>query len=106
MIRCCCDLINAYIQQTLTVDATTVSNAVVAAISVTQITVIPQDAHLFSGTVRQSIDPTGTVSDARLWEVIQQVQFSNILKQYRSGVFEQAAMCCSSAACCDATLCK
>jgi hypothetical protein len=53
----------------------TVSSAAVTPVTVTQITVIPQDAHLFSGTIRQSIDPTATVSDARLWEVIQQVQF-------------------------------
>ena len=38
-----------------------------------QITVIPQDAHLFSGTIRQSLDPMSTASDARLWEVLDQV---------------------------------
>jgi ABC-type transport system involved in cytochrome bd biosynthesis fused ATPase/permease subunit len=72
MTRCYCDLSYAYKQRwPLTL------NPLIAAFTLLlrllQITVIPQDAHLFSGTVRQSIDPTGTVSDARLWEVIQQV---------------------------------
>ncbi|CAM9744809.1 unnamed protein product, partial [Ectocarpus fasciculatus] len=34
------------------------------------VTVISQDAHLFSGNVREAIDPLGQCSDARIWEIL------------------------------------
>ncbi|CBN74323.1 similar to canalicular multispecific organic anion transporter [Ectocarpus siliculosus] len=37
------------------------------------VTVISQDAHLFSGNVREAIDPVGQCSDARIWEIIEMV---------------------------------
>ncbi|CAM9869028.1 unnamed protein product [Ectocarpus sp. 4 AP-2014] len=37
------------------------------------VTVISQDAHLFSGNVREAIDPLGQCSDARIWEIIEMV---------------------------------
>ena len=34
------------------------------------ISVIPQVPFIFKGTVRQNIDPFGTSSDQRIWEVL------------------------------------
>lgn len=39
-----------------------------------RITYIPQDAVLFSGTVRENLDPFGEHTDAEMWEALQAVQ--------------------------------
>eukprot|EP00611_Tribonema_gayanum_P005905 TRINITY_DN1513_c0_g1_i4.p1 TRINITY_DN1513_c0_g1~~TRINITY_DN1513_c0_g1_i4.p1 ORF type:complete len:763 (-),score=226.48 TRINITY_DN1513_c0_g1_i4:801-2846(-) len=50
------------------------------------ITVIPQDAHLFSGTIRQAIDPSGTADDARIWEVIREVGLQEAISALPGGL--------------------
>lgn len=35
-----------------------------------KLSIIPQDAQIFDGTLRENLDPFGTVTDARLWEVL------------------------------------
>ncbi|PWN87324.1 hypothetical protein FA10DRAFT_183067 [Acaromyces ingoldii] len=43
-----------------------------------RLTVIPQDAQLFSGTVRSNLDPFGTCEDAELWNALQRCQLVNV----------------------------
>uniref|UniRef100_A0A1B6LUM9 Multidrug resistance-associated protein 5-like n=1 Tax=Graphocephala atropunctata TaxID=36148 RepID=A0A1B6LUM9_9HEMI len=40
----------------------------------TQLTIIPQDPMLFSGTIRTNLDPFGQYGDERLWEVLEKTQ--------------------------------
>lgn len=35
-----------------------------------RLSIIPQDAQIFSGTLRMNLDPLGTSSDTRLWEIL------------------------------------
>lgn len=39
-----------------------------------KISIIPQDAYLFSGTMRQNLDPLGERSDDELWTVLEKVK--------------------------------
>lgn len=36
-----------------------------------KLSIIPQDAQIFDGTLRENLDPLGTADDARLWEVLE-----------------------------------
>lgn len=38
------------------------------------ITVIPQEPVFFIGTLRNNLDPTGSIDDARLWEALKSVR--------------------------------
>ncbi|XP_054266785.1 ATP-binding cassette sub-family C member 5-like isoform X5 [Macrosteles quadrilineatus] len=40
----------------------------------TQLTIIPQDPVLFSGSVRSNLDPWNSCDDARLWDVLEKTQ--------------------------------
>lgn len=40
-----------------------------------QISIIPQDPVLFSGTIRYNLDPFGNQKDDTLWEVLETVSF-------------------------------
>ncbi|KAG8332965.1 Multidrug resistance-associated protein 5 [Homalodisca vitripennis] len=40
----------------------------------TQLTIIPQDPMLFSGTIRTNLDPFDQYGDDRLWEVLEKTQ--------------------------------
>jgi ABC-type multidrug transport system fused ATPase/permease subunit len=42
-----------------------------------KLTIIPQDAILFSGTIRTNLDPLGLHSDAALWEILVRVHLVN-----------------------------
>ncbi|OBZ88726.1 ATP-dependent bile acid permease [Choanephora cucurbitarum] len=53
-----------------------------------QITIIPQDAVLFSGTIRSNIDPFDEHTDEEVWESLERAHISKSsdrLKQIRSG---------------------
>lgn len=41
-----------------------------------RLTVIPQDAQLFSGTVRSNLDPFGALEDAELWQALVRVKLA------------------------------
>ncbi|KAF6024396.1 ABCC3 [Bugula neritina] len=45
-----------------------------------RLTILPQDPVLFSGSFRDNLDPFGSYTDSRLWEVLSQCQ----LKEYVS----------------------
>ncbi len=44
-----------------------------------KLAIIPQDPVLFTGTVRRNLDPFGEYSDDALWDVLKQVDISNII---------------------------
>ena len=39
------------------------------------LTIIPQDPVLFSGTLRSNLDPTNRFEDARIWDILKRVHF-------------------------------
>lgn len=43
-----------------------------------QISIIPQDPILFSGTMRENLDPFKTKNDEELWKALEQVCYSNL----------------------------
>ena len=45
------------------------------------ISIIPQDPVLFSGTMRYNLDPFDANSDAELWDVLEQVQLKEAVEQ-------------------------
>ena len=50
-----------------------------------KISIIPQNSFLFSGTIRQNLDPVGKYSDAKLWTVLQHVQLVDRLGLSKNG---------------------
>jgi ATP-binding cassette subfamily C (CFTR/MRP) protein 4 len=44
-----------------------------------QLTLIPQDPLLFSGTLRSNLDPQGQHPDADLWRVLERVQLKGVV---------------------------
>lgn len=42
-----------------------------------RLTVIPQEAQLFSGTIRSNLDPFGVNEDAQLWDALERCQLAN-----------------------------
>ncbi|CAM9113305.1 unnamed protein product [Choristocarpus tenellus] len=51
-----------------------------------RVTVISQDAHLFSGTVREIIDPMGKCSDAKIWDIVEMVGMKSLLGELSLGL--------------------
>nr|CAH7727811.1 unnamed protein product [Callosobruchus chinensis] len=45
-----------------------------------KIAIIPQDPILFSGTIRENIDPYKTYPDSRIWETISKVKIKDIIR--------------------------
>lgn len=43
------------------------------------ITVVPQDSIIFSGTIRDNIDPEEKLTDAQIWEAIEQVGIRHVV---------------------------
>jgi len=46
-----------------------------------KMSIIPQDPVLFSGSMRYNLDPFNEYSDAQLWEVLEQVQLKEAVKE-------------------------
>ncbi|UZJ54396.1 hypothetical protein CBS101457_003716 [Exobasidium rhododendri] len=51
-----------------------------------RLTVIPQEAQLFSGTIRSNLDPFGVCEDAQLWDALERCQLANKGSQIPSPV--------------------
>ena len=49
-----------------------------------KLSIIPQDAVIYSGTLRFNLDPTGKASDKKLWQTLEQV---NIWEEEHSASF-------------------
>lgn len=45
-----------------------------------RISIVPQDANLFNGTIRSNLDPTGTCTDAQLWDALDRVYMRNVVE--------------------------
>ena len=56
-----------------------------------QITVIPQDPTIFTGTLRFNIDPENKVSDMRIYEVMKEAQLDDILQRDHLGIYQEIA---------------
>ena len=53
--------------------------------------IIPQDPVLFTGSLRHNLDPFSRHSDARLWEVIKQVNLEQCVRELPAGLQERVA---------------
>lgn len=51
-----------------------------------KLSIIPQDPVIFAGSVRQNIDPFNQHSDKRLWQVLEEVQLKNLVKDADGGL--------------------
>ena len=52
-----------------------------------QISVIPQDPVLFSGSLRDNLDPCGEFDDAALWRALEDVTLDTAMSLVRAGFF-------------------
>ncbi|GMF19703.1 unnamed protein product [Phytophthora fragariaefolia] len=55
--------------------------------------IIPQDPVLFSGPLRENLDPFGEYSDAEIWTVLQQVHMTNSLEKWGAGLDFEVSEC-------------
>lgn len=44
-----------------------------------QLAIIPQEPFLFSGTVRENLDPRGLYEDRALWQALEQCHLSEVI---------------------------
>lgn len=49
------------------------------------LSIIPQDSHLFEGTIRQNLDPFGEYTDERLWKVLEQLSLKVTIETLHGG---------------------
>jgi len=45
-----------------------------------RLSIVPQEAVLFQGTVRTNLDPFGDYSDAQLWRALEQAQLQRVCR--------------------------
>ncbi|OBA22056.1 P-loop containing nucleoside triphosphate hydrolase protein [Metschnikowia bicuspidata var. bicuspidata NRRL YB-4993] len=50
------------------------------------LSIIPQDSHLFEGTLRQNLDPFEEYSDAKLWEVLVHAKLKETVEELGEGL--------------------
>ncbi|POM75559.1 ABC Superfamily [Phytophthora palmivora] len=55
--------------------------------------IIPQDPVLFSGPLRENLDPFGEYSDAEIWAVLQQVHMAESLAKWGAGLDFEVSEC-------------
>ncbi|KAG7393123.1 hypothetical protein PHYPSEUDO_012459 [Phytophthora pseudosyringae] len=55
--------------------------------------IIPQDPVLFSGPLRENLDPFGEYSDAEIWAVLQQVHMADSLAKWGAGLDFDVSEC-------------
>lgn len=51
-----------------------------------RLAIIPQDPFLFSGTVRDNLDPTGRHTDGELWASLERCHLSGIVSKWPQGL--------------------
>ncbi|CAF4379241.1 unnamed protein product, partial [Adineta steineri] len=51
-----------------------------------KITIIPQDAIIFAGTIRFNVDPFGNYSDAEIWTALQLVHMKERINLMKNGL--------------------
>lgn len=49
------------------------------------LSIIPQDSHLFEGTIRQNLDPFGEYLDERLWQVLEHLSLKKTIETLHGG---------------------
>lgn len=52
----------------------------------TAISIIPQEAQLFEGTMRENIDPTGVSEDSQIWEALEQSHLKDYVQSLPEGL--------------------
>ncbi|XP_072025842.1 ATP-binding cassette sub-family C member 9-like [Amphiura filiformis] len=51
-----------------------------------RLSIIPQEPILFTGTIRDNIDPEGSKSDKELWDALESAQLGNVVSQLDAGL--------------------
>lgn len=52
----------------------------------TSMSLVPQDATLFSGSLRMNIDPTSKFSDSQIWTVLEKIKMKNFVEESVEGL--------------------
>jgi ABC-type multidrug transport system fused ATPase/permease subunit len=69
----------------LTSGSITIDGVNIASISVAtlrqRMSIIPQDAMLFAGTIRSNLDPTNTHDDFQVWQALEQVNMRDYVQK-------------------------
>jgi ATP-binding cassette subfamily C (CFTR/MRP) protein 4 len=56
-----------------------------------KISIIPQDPVLFTGSVRNNLDPFQNYSDDEIWDVLREVHLHEEVKQLPAGILAEVA---------------
>lgn len=52
----------------------------------TSLSLVPQDAKLFSGSLRLNLDPTSLFSDEEMWSVLEKIKMKNFIQKSQEGL--------------------
>lgn len=52
----------------------------------TSLSLVPQDAKLFSGKLRLNLDPTDIFSDEEMWSVLEKIKMKNFIQKSQEGL--------------------